>query len=115
VQLGSQRVGPDLADVGARLGNADWQLLHLYAPQSVVKNSAMPPFRFLFETKKIGDASSPDALNLPKEFAPPAGYEVVPTPEAKHLAAYLLSLRADAPLYEAPFTPTQISTNAPAK
>jgi cbb3-type cytochrome oxidase cytochrome c subunit len=115
VQLGSQRIGPDLADVGARLGNADWQLLHLYAPQSVVKNSAMPPFRFLFETKKIGDAPSPDALNLPKEFAPPAGYEVVPTPEAKQLAAYLLSLRADMPLYEAPFTPSQVSTNAPAK
>ena len=115
VQLGSQRIGPDLANVGARLGNADWQLLHLYAPQSVVKNSAMPPFRFLFETKKIGDAPSPDALNLPKEFAPPAGYEVVPTTEAKQLAAYLLSLRADAPLYEAPFTPPQISTNAPAK
>src|ERR1700722_4986744 len=114
VQLGSQRVGPDLADVGARLSNADWQLLHLYAPQSVVKNSAMPPFRFLFETKKIGDAPSPDALNLPKEFAPAAGYEVVPTTEAKQLAAYLLSLRADAPLYEAPFTPPQASTNAPA-
>jgi hypothetical protein len=63
----------------------------------------------------MGDAPSLDALNLPKEFAPPAGYEVVPTPEAKHLAAYLLSLRTDAPLYEAPFTPTQISTNAPAK
>lgn len=114
VQLGSIRVGPDLANVGARLGNANWQLLHLYAPQSVVKNSAMPPFRFLFETKKIGDAPSPDALNLPKEFAPPAGYEAVPTDDAKNLAAYLLSLRADAPLYEAPFTPPQISTNAPA-
>jgi hypothetical protein len=114
VQLGSQRIGPDLADVGARLGNADWQLLHLYAPQSVVKNSAMPPFRFLFETKKIGAAPSSDALNLPKEFAPPAGYEVVPKTEAKQLAAYLLSLRADAPLYEAPFTPPQTSTNAPA-
>ncbi|HEX3889417.1 MAG TPA: cbb3-type cytochrome c oxidase subunit II [Verrucomicrobiae bacterium] len=115
VQLGSQRIGPDLADVGARLGNADWQLLHLYAPQSVVKNSAMPPFRFLFETKKIGDVPSPDALNLPKEFAPPAGYEIVPTQEARQLVAYLLSLRADMPLYEAPFTPPQISTNAPAK
>jgi hypothetical protein len=52
---------------------------------------------------------------LPAEFAPPAGYEVVPTDDAKNLAAYLLSLRADAPLYEAPFTPAQISTNAPAK
>jgi cbb3-type cytochrome oxidase cytochrome c subunit len=116
VQLGSQRIGPDLADVGGRLGNADWQLLHLYAPQSVVKNSAMPPFHFLFEVrKKIDGKFSPDALNLSKEFAPSdSNYEVVPTTEAKQLAAYLLSLRADAPLYEAPFTPPQASTNAPA-
>ncbi|MGD1088244.1 MAG: cbb3-type cytochrome c oxidase subunit II [Verrucomicrobiota bacterium] len=105
VQLGSVRVGPDLADVGARLPDANWQLLHLYAPQSVVKNSMMPPFRFLFETRKIGDAPSPDALNLPEELAPPAGFEVVPTDEAKELVAYLLSLHADVPLYEAPFTP----------
>jgi cbb3-type cytochrome oxidase cytochrome c subunit len=115
VQLGSQRIGPDLANAGARLGNADWQLLHLYAPQGVTKNSAMPPFRFLFEVRKIGGSRSPDALNLLKEFAPPAGYEVVPKPEAKQLAAYLLSLRADAPLYEAPFTPPQVSTNVPAR
>jgi len=115
VQLGGIRVGPDLADVGTRLSNANWQLLHLYAPRSVVKNSAMPPFHFLFESKKIGDVPSPDALQLPKVFAPPAGYEVVPTDDAKNLAAYLLSLRQDVPLYEAPFTPLQVSTNAPAK
>jgi cytochrome c oxidase cbb3-type subunit 2 len=115
VQLGSLRVGPDLADVGTRLPDANWQLLHLYAPRSVVKDSAMPPFRYLFETKKIGDAPSPDALNLPKEFTPPAGYEVVPTDDAKKLVAYLLSLHADVPLYDAPFTPPQISTNAPVK
>ena len=119
VQLGSQRIGPDLADVGARLGNADWQLLHLYAPQSVVKNSAMPPFRFLFVKHKIDGVPSSDALKLPltqqpNEFMPPPGYEIVPTEDAKNLAAYLLSLRADAPLYEAPFTPPQVSTNAPA-
>ena len=84
----------------------NWQLVHLYAPQAVVKNSAMPPFRFLFEVHKIksGDAPSPDALKFPQGFAPPAGSEVVPMPEAKQLAAYLLSLKADAPLYEAPFT-----------
>ena len=35
---------------------------------------------------------------------PPAGYEVVPAPEAKQLASYLLSLKAGAPLYEASFT-----------
>jgi cytochrome c oxidase cbb3-type subunit 2 len=105
VQLGSLRAGPDLANVGARLPDANWQMVHLYAPQALVKNSAMPPFRFLFEVRKIAGAPLPDALQFPKDFAPPAGCEVVPTPEAKQLTAYLLSLRADAPLYEAPFTP----------
>jgi cbb3-type cytochrome oxidase cytochrome c subunit len=105
VQLGSLRAGPDLANVGARLPDLNWQLVHLYAPSAVAKNSAMPPFRFLFEVRKLGAASSPDALQFPKDFPPPAGCEVVPTPEAKQLAAYLLSLKADVPLYEAPFTP----------
>jgi cbb3-type cytochrome oxidase cytochrome c subunit len=105
VQLGSLRAGPDLANVGARFPDLNWELVHLYAPQTLVKNSAMPPFRFLFEVRKIADAPSPDALKFPQGFAPFAGFEVVPTAEAKQLAAYLLSLKADAPLYEAPFTP----------
>ena len=114
VQLGSLRVGPDLAGVGTRLPDANWQLLHLYAPRAVAGNSMMPPFRYLFETKKIGDVPSPDALRLPQNFSPPAGYEIIPTDDAKKLVAYLLSLHADVPLYDAPFTPPQISTNAPA-
>jgi cbb3-type cytochrome oxidase cytochrome c subunit len=104
VQLGSVRIGPDLAGVGARLPDANWQLLHLYGPQTVVKGSAMPPFRYLFRVQKIGNEPSPAALNLPKGFAPPAGYEVVPTAQAQELVAYLLSLRADVPLHDAPFT-----------
>ena len=104
VQLGSLRAGPDLANTGAR-ADANWQLLHLYAPHSVVKGSTMPPFRYLFEVRKIGREPSPNALKLPPEFAPPAGYEVVPKPEARELAAYLLSLRATAPLYDAPVAP----------
>ena len=104
VQLGSLRAGPDLANAGAR-ADASWQLLHLYAPKSVVKGSTMPPFRYLFEVRKIGAASSPNALKLSPEFAPPAGYEVVPKPEARELAAYLSSLRASVPLYSAPFAP----------
>lgn len=109
VQLGSLRVGPDLADVGRRLPDANWQLCHLYAPKSVVKESAMPPFRYLFEVKKMGAAPAPDALHLPKEFAPAAGYEVVPKADAKQLVAYLLSLHTDVPLYDAPFTPPALS------
>lgn len=105
VQLGSLRVGPDLANVGARLADPNWQLAHLYAPKMAMTNSVMPSFKFLFEVRKLGAAPSADALNLRKEFAPAAGYEVVPKLEAKQLVAYLLSLRADAPLYEAPFSP----------
>jgi cytochrome c oxidase cbb3-type subunit 2 len=105
VQPGSLRAGPDLSNIGARDPDLNWQLVHLYAPQSLVKGSAMPPFRFLFEVRRIGREMSPDGLQFPKGFEPPAGYEVVPKPEAKQLAAYLLSLRADVPLYEAPFTP----------
>lgn len=105
VQLGNLRAGPDLANIGLRAPDLNWQLVHLYAPQSLVKNSAMPPFRYLFELRKVAGAPSPDALQFPKGFGPPAGYEVVPKTQAKELAAYLLSLKADAPLYEAPFTP----------
>ena len=104
VQLGSLRAGPDLANAGAR-ADANWQLLHLYAPKSVVKGSTMPPFRYLFEVRKIGREHSPDALKLPPEFAPSTGYEVVPKLAARELAAYLLSLRATVPLYDAPVAP----------
>lgn len=115
VQLGSMRVGPDLADVGRRQQDANWQLVHLYAPQTV-KGSLMPPFRYLFEVKKkVNGEFSSDALSLPAAFAPADGYEVVPKPEAKKLVAYLLSLHADVPLYDAPFTPPQLSTNSAAK
>jgi cbb3-type cytochrome oxidase cytochrome c subunit len=114
VMPGSQRIGPDLANVGARLPDARWHLRHLYAPRLVEKSSTMPPYRFLFEQRKIGLAPSPEALALPAELAPPPGCEIIPKPEARALAAYLLSLRADAPLFVAPLTVA--STNAaPAK
>jgi cytochrome c oxidase cbb3-type subunit 2 len=105
VQLGSIRVGPDLANVGARY-NANWELLlmQLYNPGTLAKNSVMPPFRFLFKKEKIDGIPSPDALPLQGGLAPPAGYEIVPSEDAKNLVAYLLSLRVIVPLYDAPFT-----------
>ena len=117
VMLGSQRIGPDLANIGLRLPDANWHLRHLYAPRLEVKDSTMAPSRFLFEVRKIERVASPDALALSGEFAPPTGYEIVPKQEAKALVAYLLSLRADAPLYAAPLTvpaPATPATNAPA-
>jgi len=115
VQLGSLRVGPDLAAIGLRQPDANWHLLHLYEPQCKMPGSAMPSFKFLFEVRKINGSRSSDALDLPKEFAPADGFEVVPKPEAKELVAYLLSLRADVPLYEAPFTPQIAATGSDAK
>jgi cbb3-type cytochrome oxidase cytochrome c subunit len=117
VQIGTRRNGPDLANVGMTKPGLDWHLLHLYAPTAVVTGSTMPPYRFLFEQRKISRAPSPYALQLPGELALPVGYEVVPTEAARALAAYLVSLRVDVPLYEAPFTPlipAAPATNAPA-
>ena len=116
VMLGSQRIGPDLANAGARLPVADWQLRHLYDARIEVPGSVMPPYRFLFEKRKVGRFPSPEALILPASFAPAPGYEIVPKPEAKMLAAYLLSLNADAALYETPVTLASAApapTNAP--
>jgi cytochrome c oxidase cbb3-type subunit 2 len=104
VQLGSLRAGPDLANAGVHEPDLNWQLVHLYTPASEVKGSTMPPFRYLFEVRKIAETPSPDALVFPKGFEPPAGYEIVPKPEAQELAAYLLSLRANVPLHSAPYS-----------
>jgi cbb3-type cytochrome oxidase cytochrome c subunit len=118
VMLGSQRIGPDLANVGVRLADPKWHLLHLYAPRLLVKDSMMPPYRFLFEKRRIERVRSPDALVLPPELAPEPGYEILPKTEAKALVAYLTSLHADAPLFVAPVTVAEAAlesnTNAPA-
>lgn len=69
----------------------------------------MPSYANLFTVHKIEGQRSVDALELDGDFAPKAGYEVVPTADAKNLVAYLLSLRHDYPLPEAGSV-----TNAPA-
>lgn len=104
IQLGSLRAGPDLSNVGQRVPDAGQMLRQLYAPKSVNPNSTMPAFRHLFEVRKISGVPSPDALGLPPGFAP-EGCEVIPTTDARNLAAYLLGLKANVPLYSAPFTP----------
>jgi len=119
IQVGNSRLGPDLSNIGARMPDANWQLLHLYDPRTVVPGSIMPAYRYLFETRMIGRHPAPDALKLPEPFAPKAGFEVVPTPEVLELVAYLQSLRVNTGLFEAPLTelaaaPADTATNAPA-
>jgi len=101
VMLGSQRVGPDLANVGKRMDTISI-LLHLYEPRTITTNSIMPPFPFLFEKRKIQGVPSADALRLPAPFTPTPGYEIVPRPAALSLAAYVASLHQDGYLFEAP-------------
>lgn len=100
--LGTMRTGPDLTNVGLRY-TAEWQHRHLYEPAEVSKGSIMPAFRYLYRMQKIQGAPSENAVQgLTGPHAPKPGYEVVPTPEADALVAYLLSLRRDYPLPEAP-------------
>jgi cbb3-type cytochrome oxidase cytochrome c subunit len=119
VFVGNQRLGPDLANIGARQTNATWHLLHLYDPRLTVPGSMMPRYQYLFE-KQIRNPSvplPPDALPLDDGGGT---LTIVPKPEAEALVAYLLSLRADAPLFEAPMPkppatvpPAGTPTNAP--
>jgi cytochrome c oxidase cbb3-type subunit II len=101
VLLGTLRVGPDLANYGRR-SDLNAVLLRLYAPRLITPGSVMPSYRYLFETRKIRPFPSREALVLPSQIAPPAGYEVIPRPPALALAAYLLSLRQEGYLFEAP-------------
>lgn len=108
VFLGQVRLGPDLADTGTRLKDPAWHLAHLYNPRSVVKDSLMPQYPFLFEKRKVHGTGSPKALRLASEFAPEAGFEIVPTREAEALVGYLMTLRAQTPLFEAPLLPPPV-------
>ena len=53
----------------------------------------MPAYRFLYEKRHISGTASPDAINFagdPRE-EPEAGWEIVPSYDAKCLVAYLMS------------------------
>ena len=71
-----------------------WHHRHLYSPQSMspeTRDSIMPAFRFLYDKRRIGAEPSADALHLTGPAAPAAGWEIVPTYEAKCLVAYLMA------------------------
>ena len=120
--LGGTRLGPDLANIGSKdwrneapddprkpkVRNAAWHYLHLYQPTAVIKESNMPPYRYLFEKKKISGQRSVDALDVKTD----EGYQIVPTPAAKDLVEYLLSLNRTHPLKE---VKTQAGSTAAAK
>jgi cytochrome c oxidase cbb3-type subunit 2 len=89
--LGSERTGPDLANIGARQPSEVWQYIHLYNPRAVVPESIMPSFAWLFDVvDKAPDGVTP--VPLPAAYAPAKG-AVVPSHKAQALVAYLMALK----------------------
>jgi cytochrome c oxidase cbb3-type subunit II len=89
--LGSERIGPDLTNIGARQPSFVWQYIHLYEPRAVVPESIMPSFSWLFNVVDRAPAGV-TPVPLPKAYAPAHGV-VVPTHEAEALIAYLAALK----------------------
>ena len=80
-----------------------WHHRHLYSPRSMsadTRDSNMPAYQFLYEKRRVTGEQSADALQLTGVDAPPAGWEVVPTYEAKCLVAYLMAQDQSHPLKE---------------
>jgi cytochrome c oxidase cbb3-type subunit 2 len=88
--LGTERTGPDLTNVGARQNDL-WNEIHLYQPRSLVAQSIMPSYKWLFATKAKADAGD-TVVPVPAAFVP-AGEVVIATPDMLALVAYLHQLK----------------------
>lgn len=90
--MGTERTGPDLTNIGVRQASIDWQLLHLYNPRAVVKESIMPAHPWLFEVKE-NPTEKDVVVNVPKEFLDGKQGKVVASERVLNLVSYLLSLK----------------------
>lgn len=90
--LGSERTGPDLTNVGLRQPSKDWNLLHLFNPRSVVAESIMPAYSWMFEAKE-NPGPNDVVVQVPDDFRQGIKGSIVALPEALHLVAYLQSLK----------------------
>lgn len=90
--MGTERTGPDLTDVGNRQPSSDWNLVHLFNPRIVVKESIMPAYPWLFTIQK--ETTKKDVVvTIPKEYLNGKEGKVVATEDARYLLAYLQSLK----------------------
>jgi cbb3-type cytochrome oxidase cytochrome c subunit len=99
--------------------SAAWHHVHLYSPRSINVDSNMPSYRFLYEKRRVHEQRSADALKLTGADAPPEGWEIVPTYDAKCLVAYMMALNQSHPLKDvrsvsgAPAAPAGAASPAP--
>jgi cytochrome c oxidase cbb3-type subunit II len=90
--MGTERTGPDLTNIGNRLPSEDWHLVHLFNPRTVVEESIMPSYPWLFEVKEM--ATKGDRIvNVPVALLQRKTDVVVAKEEALQLVAYLQSLK----------------------
>lgn len=90
--MGTERTGPDLSNIGNRQPSQDWNLVHLFNPRIVVKESIMPAYPWLFTISKQV-AKSDLLVNIPIEYLKNADDKVIATKDALYLIAYLQSLK----------------------
>jgi cbb3-type cytochrome oxidase cytochrome c subunit len=95
--------------------SAAWHHVHLYSPRSINVDSVMPSYRFLYQTRRISDAPSAEALHLTGSDAPREGWEIVPTFDARCLVAYLMSLNQSHPLKEVRSAAPPAASPAPSR
>ncbi|AYL94508.1 cbb3-type cytochrome c oxidase subunit II [Mucilaginibacter celer] len=90
--MGSERTGPDLTNIGTRQPGDDWHYLHLFNPRSVVSQSVMPSYEWLFDIK---DYAWPNdvVVNVPDDFKKGISGKIVASHKAMALVAYLKSLK----------------------
>lgn len=105
-QLGTQRMGPDLASIGSRQPSTVWHALHLYNPQITSPESIMPRFQYLFTEMKEGEALpqgtlAGDAVKIPPVYQRNGITQLMPTDRGKALIEYLKGLNKTFPLPEA--------------
>lgn len=90
--MGTERTGPDLANLGNRQPSLDWHLVHMFNPRIVVKESIMPAYPWMF-TIKENPSKNDVIVNVPPEFMKGKKGKVVAGKEALQLIAYLQSLK----------------------
>ena len=90
--MGTERTGPDLTDVGNRQPSKEWHLMHLFNPRSVVAQSIMPSYAWMFEIK-LNPAKNDVVVSMPASFLNGRSGKVVAKKEALQLFAYIQSLK----------------------